>query len=106
MKIFDTLPVAMTALDGQKVIKSKEVVMSQLTVGEYFDSQKNMTDGQYVAIAELAIMTKLLDEEGKEYPITYEMLSSTSRQNFDALTALRGKLDAKEQAESEKSEQM
>lgn len=106
MKINGTLPVLLTALDGQKVIKSKDVTMTQMTVEEYFESQKNMTDGQYVAIAELAAMTKLVDADGVEYPVTYQMLIATSRQNYDALIALRGKLDAKEQAESEVSEQV
>jgi hypothetical protein len=94
------LPVAMTVLDGQKPLKLKKMVMQQLTVGQSIKSQATLRADQFIVVGELAAMTQLIDEHGKLYPLSYDALESSSRQNFDYLAGLRGELDAKEQAES------
>lgn len=101
MKINGTLPIQMIALVGQTTIKSNQVVMYQQTTADYYNAQKNVKEGQWIGIADLASMTKLVDANGREYQITYDMLASTSRQNHDYLRKLQEDLDAKERAESE-----
>ena len=80
-----TLPVALKALDGQTEIKSKKIVMRQMTAIEYIQSQASIEGEQYIAISDLAAMTKLVDEDGKEHAITYDMLGNSSRSNLDYL---------------------
>lgn len=92
------LPVALKALDGQTEIKSKKVVMRQLTAIEYMQSQADIEAGQYIGIADLAAMTKLVDEDGKEHAITYDMLGHSSRSNLDYLNEKLAELKAKETA--------
>mgnify|MGYP000001569119 FL=1 len=92
------LPVALKALDGQTEITSKKIVMRQMTAIEYMQSQSGNA-GQYIAIADLAIMTKLVDEDGKEHEITYEMLGHSSKFNLDYLNEKMIELKAKEAAE-------
>ncbi|WP_448761479.1 hypothetical protein [Acinetobacter tandoii] len=101
MKIEGKLPIPMVALVGQDLIKTKKIVMRQQTVEQYYSAQIAAKQGQYFEIIDLASMTKLVDEEGLEYPVTYEMLAASSRQNRDYLVELRTDLDAKERAESE-----
>lgn len=100
MKIEGTLPVALKLLDGQAEIKSKAVVMTQMTAIEYLESQAKITQGHYIDIADLAAMTKLVDEQGAEHVITYEMLGHSSKANLKYLAELREELNAKEEAES------
>ena len=94
-----TLPVALKALDGQTEIKSKKIVMRQMTAIEYMQSQADTEAGQYIGIADLAAMTKLVDEDGKEHVITYDMLGNSSRTNLDYLNEKLIELKAKEAAE-------
>ncbi|MBK0062382.1 MULTISPECIES: hypothetical protein [unclassified Acinetobacter] len=101
MKIEGTLPVAMLALVGQQTVKTKNIVMVQQTTEQYYQAQATALPGQWIEIIDLASMTKLVDENSKEIPVSYEMLASTSRQNRDYLISLRSQLDAKEIAESE-----
>ena len=94
------LPVAITILDGQTPVRLKQVIMQQLTVGQSMKTQSDLKADQWVGVGELAAMTHLVDESGKSYPLTYEALESSSRQNLGYLDNLRTQLDAKEQAES------
>ncbi|ENX48761.1 MULTISPECIES: hypothetical protein [Acinetobacter] len=105
IEIKGTLPVALKKLDGQTEIKSKQIVMRQMTAIEYIDSQANVGEGQYLAIADLAFMTKLIDQDGHEHDISYDMLGHSSRSNLDYLKKLRLELDAKERAENSETEQ-
>lgn len=100
MELQGTLPVALKTIVGQDTISSKKVVMRQLTTLEYLKSQAGSEPNQYIALVDLTTMTKLVDENGKEHDISYDMLAHTSRVNFDYLTELRASLDAKEKAES------
>lgn len=93
-----TLPVALKALDGQTEIKSKKIVMRQMTAIEYMQSQADTEAGQYIGIADLAAMTKLVDEDGKEHAISYDMLGNSSRSNLDYLNEKLAELKAKEVA--------
>jgi len=98
MQVEGTLPVALKALDGQTEIKSKKVVMRQLTAIEYMQSQADTEAGQYIGIADLAAMTKLVDADGKEHVITYDMLGNSSRSNLDYLNEKLTELKEKEAA--------
>ena len=98
IQVEGTLPVALKALDGQTEIKSKNIVMRQLTAIEYIQSQTDIEAGQYLAIADLAAMTKLVDEHGKEHAITYAMLGHSSKSNLDYLNDKLKELKAKEAA--------
>lgn len=98
MQVDGTLPVALKALDGQTEIKSKKIIMRQLTAIEYMQSQADTEAGQYIAIADLAAMTKLVDADGKEHAITYDMLGNSSRSNLDYLNEKLKDLEAKEKA--------
>ena len=73
--------------------------MRQLTAIEYIQSQANIEGEQYLAIADLAAMTKLVDEHGKEHAITYAMLGHSSKSNLDYLNEKLEDLKAKEKAE-------
>ena len=99
IQVEGTLPVALKALDGQTEIKSKKIVMRQLTAIEYIQSQANIEGEQYLAIADLAAMTRLVDEHGKEHAITYAMLGHSSKSNLDYLNEKLEDLKAKEKAE-------
>lgn len=92
------LPVALKALDGQTEITSKKIVMRQMTAIEYMQAQSGNA-GQYIAISDLAAMTKLVDEDGKEHEITYEMLGNSSKSNLDYLNEKLAELKEKEAAE-------
>lgn len=98
MQVEGTLPVALLALDGQTQIDSKKVVMRQLTAIEYMQAQADTKEGQWVNIADLAAMTKLVDEDGNEHPISYDMLGNSSRSNLDYLNGKLVELKAKEAA--------
>lgn len=98
MQVEGTLPVALKALDGQTEIKSKKIVMRQLTAIEYLQSQASIEEEQYVAIFDLAAITKLVDEDGKEHKITYDMLGNSSRSNLEYLNEKHAELKAKESA--------
>ena len=98
MQVEGILPVALKALDGQTEIKSKKVVMRQMTAIEYIQSQSDVEADQYIGIADLAAMTKLVDEDGKEHKITYDMLGHSSRSNLDYLVEKQAELKAKEAA--------
>ena len=96
MQVEGTLPVALLALDGQTQIDSKKVVMRQLTAIEYIQSQVDIEADQYISIADLATMTKLVDADGKEHAISYDMLGNSSRSNLDYLNGKLAELKAKE----------
>lgn len=98
MQVEGILPVALKALDGQTEIKSKKIVMRQMTAIEYIQSQADVEAGQYIGIADLVAMTKLIDEDGKEHKITYDMLGHSSRSNLDYLVEKQAELKAKEAA--------
>ncbi|MCL9676969.1 hypothetical protein L2096_12145 [Acinetobacter sp. ACZLY 512] len=100
IQIEGTLPVALKKLDGQTEIKSKKIIMRQMTAIEYLQRQAAIKEGQFIAIADLAIMTRLIDADGNEHEITYDMLGYSSRANLDYLSDKRVELDAKEAAES------
>lgn len=105
IQVEGTLPVALKKLVGQTDIKSRKVVMRQMTAIEYLQAQASTEAGQFISIADLAFMTKLIDDEGNEHDISYDMLGYSSRANLVYLTDLRETLDAKEAAESSSSEQ-
>lgn len=98
IQVEGNLPVALKALDGQTEIKSKKVIMRQLTAIEYMQSQADTEAGQYIGIADLAAMTKLVDADGKEHAISYDMLGNSSRSNLDYLNEKLTELKAKEAA--------
>lgn len=100
IQIEGTLPVALKKLDGQTEIKSKKIIMRQMTAIEYLQSQANIKEGYFIDIADLAAMTKLVDEVGNVHEVTYDMLGHSSRANLDYLREKRAELDAKEVAES------
>ncbi|MFA3089862.1 MULTISPECIES: hypothetical protein [Acinetobacter] len=104
-QIEGTLPKALKKLVGQTDIKSRNIVMRQPTAIEYLEAQTKIGVGQFVHIADLAAMTKLVDDEGIEHEITYDMLGHSSRANLKYLEGLRDALDAKEAAESSEQEQ-
>lgn len=95
-----TLPVALKVLVGQNVIVSKDIIMRQMTAIEYLQAQSNVAAGQFISIADLASMTKLVAEDGSEHGISYDMLGHSSRANLDYLSNLREELDAKERADN------
>lgn len=99
IQVEGTLPVALKKLVGQTEIKSNKIVMRQMTAIEYIQAQASIKELQYVAISDLAIMTKLVDADGNEHEITYDMLGHSSRANLDYLRVKREELDAKEAAE-------
>ncbi|HAI54061.1 MAG TPA: hypothetical protein DCM16_04895 [Acinetobacter nosocomialis] len=105
LEIEGTLPVPLKKLVGQTDVKSRKIVMRQMTAIEYIQAQASMQPDQYIAIADLSAMTKLIDDQGTEHEITYDMLGYSSRANLKYLTDLRDKLDAKEAAESSSQEQ-
>lgn len=105
VQVEGTLPVALKKLVGQTDIKSRKVVMRQMTAIEYLQAQASIEVGQFIGIADLAAMTKLIDAEGNEHEISYDMLGHSSRANLNYLTDLRATLDAKEAAESSLPEQ-
>ena len=94
------LPVAITILEGQHPLRLKQVSMRQITVGQSLKVQSDLKTNQWVAVGEIAAMVHLVDESGTTYPLTYEALESSSRQNLDYLNGLRVEMDVKEQAES------
>lgn len=98
IQVEGTLPVALKALDGQNDIKSKKIIMRQMTAIEYMQSQAEIEAGQYIGIADLAAMTKLVDDDGKEHSISYDMLGNSSRTNLDYLNEKLIELKAKEAA--------
>lgn len=99
IKIEGTLPVAIKALDGQTEIKSKNIVMRQMTAEEYLNAQAETEAGQYLDISELTSMTKLVDEHAVEHSISYDMLAKSSKSNLKYLREKRDELEAKELAE-------
>ncbi|TCM61862.1 hypothetical protein EC844_12616 [Acinetobacter calcoaceticus] len=99
-KIEGTLPVAIKILDGQTEVKGKNVVMHQMTAIQFIQSQAGLDEGQFIAIADLSSMTKLIDEKGNEHALSYEALGNSSRANMDYLSRLKVQLDAKEAAEN------
>ncbi|MEX5441882.1 hypothetical protein WCE14_00625 [Acinetobacter schindleri] len=101
-KITGTLPIAIHLVVEQQPLKLNQVVMTQLSA---IESIQAVQPDQYIAIGELAHMTKLLDDKGNEYQLSYEQLAHTSRKNFDYLKNLRDDLDAKEIAENSETEQ-
>lgn len=105
IEIEGTLPVALKKMVGQTVIVSREIVMRQPSSIEYLQAQALVKPGDFIAIADLAAMTKLIDDKGNEHDITYDMLGHSSRSNLDYLNIKRAELDAKEAAESSSSEQ-
>lgn len=98
MQVEGTLPVALKALDGQTEIKSKKIIMRQMTSIEYMQSQAATEEGQYLGIVDLAAMTKLVDADGKEHAVTYDMLGHSSSSNLDYLNKKQAELKAKEAA--------
>ena len=98
LEIEGELPVALKLVDGQTELKLKKVVMRQMTAIEYMQSQSGNA-GQYIAIADLAAMTKLVDEDGKEHEITYDMLGHSSKSNLEYLNEKLKELEEKEKAE-------
>lgn len=105
IQIEGSLPVPLKKLVGQTDIKSKKVVMRQPTAIQYLENQALIKPGQFISLADLASMTKLIDDDGVEHEITYEMLGHSSRANLDYLQKMREELDAKEAAESSVQEQ-
>ncbi|EHU2143645.1 hypothetical protein A1E33_RS09875 [Acinetobacter baumannii] len=105
IQIEGLLPVPLKKLVGQTDIKSQKVVMRQPTAIQYLENQALIKPGQFISIADLASMTKLIDGDGVEHEITYEMLGHSSRANLDYLQKMREELDAKEAAESSVQEQ-
>lgn len=99
IQIDGVLPVAIKALDGQTEIKSKNIVMRQITAEEYLKAQIETKEGQFLDICDLIAMTKLVDEHGNEHLISYDMLAKSSRANLKYLRDKRDELEAKEQAE-------
>lgn len=99
IQIEGILPVAIKALDGQTEIKSKNIVMRQMTAEEYLNAQIEVKEGQFIDICDLIAMTKLVDEHGNEHLISYDMLAKSSRANLKYLRDKRDELEAKEQAE-------
>lgn len=95
-----TLPVTLKKMVGQTTIESKKVVMRAMTTLQYLQSQATSKEGDFLAISDLAAMTKLIDEKGEEHVITYDMLAHTSKLNFDYLTSLKTKIEKKEKAAS------
>jgi hypothetical protein len=97
MTLEGQLPVAI-APKGTSALT--HVVMTQLTIEQSLKTQMSLKPDQFVVVGELAAMTKLVDQWGESFDLTYEMLGSSSRQNLDYLTDLRASLDAKERADS------
>ncbi|MFA2969778.1 hypothetical protein KWE21_04060 [Acinetobacter pittii] len=100
IQVEGTLPVPLKKLVGQTEIKSQKIVMRQLTAIEYLSAKAAMLEGQFIGIADLAVMTKLIGQDGKEYEITYDMLGHSSSSNLYYLEEKRKELDAKEIAEN------
>lgn len=98
IQVEGTLPVALKALDGQTEIKSKKIVMRQLTTIEYMQAQAGAEEDQYLGIVDLVAMTKLVDADGKEHKITYDMLGHSSKSNFAYLNKKLDELKEKEAA--------
>lgn len=100
IQVEGTLPVAIPVNLDNSATKLKKIVMRQMTAIEYLQSQANIKEGYFIDIADLAAMTKLVDEVGTVHEITYDMLGHSSRANLDYLREKRAELDAKEVAES------
>lgn len=100
MKTTGSLPIPIIVLDGQNVIKCRDVIVQSITVAQSLHAQAQLKPNQYIALAEMAAMTTLIDEAGNQHPLTYDALAESSRQNLSALQTLIAEVDAKEQAES------
>lgn len=100
IKVKGELPVVLKKLVGQTSIESKKIVMTQLTAIEYYQSQASMKEGQWIGIADLVAMIKLVDDDGTEHDVSYDMLGHSSKANIDYLNNLKSQLEAKEKAES------
>ncbi|OTG68312.1 hypothetical protein B9T25_06420 [Acinetobacter sp. ANC 4470] len=100
IKVEGELPVALKKLVGQTTIESKKIVMIQLTAIEYYQAQAGMKEGQWIGIADLVAMIKLIADDGAEHEISYDMLGHSSKANIDYLNTLKSQLEAKEKAES------
>lgn len=94
------LPIAIKLTVGQEHLSLKKVIMTQMTAVEYLEAQVKILPGQYIAIGDLALMTKLIDDQGQAHQMTYEMLATSSKSNLKYLDELKDSLEAKEQAES------
>ncbi|HCA5335517.1 TPA: hypothetical protein MW296_000156 [Acinetobacter baumannii] len=105
IQIEGTLPVCIKKMVGQTEVKLRNVVMRQVTSIEYLQAQALMEPGQFISIADLASMTKLVDEAGNEHEITYDMLGHSSSANLKYLEDKRTELIAKEAAASSSEEQ-
>lgn len=94
------LPVAIKLTVGQEHLSLKKVIMTQMTAVEYLEAQAKIVPGAYVAIADLVLMTKLIDDQGNAHQMTYEMLATSSKSNLNYLEKLNSDLEAKEKAAS------
>ncbi|MEQ1412248.1 hypothetical protein [Acinetobacter indicus] len=101
-QIEGTLPIAINLVVQQTPVKLKKVIMTQMTAIESIEA---VQPGEYIAISELAYMTKLVDDEGNQHQMKYIDLGHSSRKNLAYLQDLRDKLDAKEEAENSETEQ-
>ncbi|MBK0063970.1 MULTISPECIES: hypothetical protein [unclassified Acinetobacter] len=104
IQVEGTLPVAIPVVIEHAATKLRKIVMRQMTAIEYLQAQTGIKEGQFIAIADLSAMTKLVDEVGTVHEMTYEMLGNSSRSNLEYLQGKRAELDAKEAAESSEAE--
>lgn len=104
LSVVGLLPVAMTVLSGNKSVKCKSIELSDLTTGELFEARKQTQDGEFIAIAEYVAKSKLIDDKGNKYPVTYAMLRDVSSANFKKLEELDYELQSKLNAESLESQ--
>lgn len=95
-----TLPIALKKMVGQTTIESKKVVIRAMTTLEYLQAQATVKEGDFLSISDLVAMVKLVDDQGEEHHVTYEMLAHTSKLNFDYLSGLKLKIEKKEKAAS------
>lgn len=100
-QITGTLPIPIVLVHEQQTLRLNSIRLSQLNAIEAIEAVK---PGEYIEIAELAKMTTLLDENGKEYTLSYADLAYSSRRNLQYLRDLRADLDVKEDAENSATE--
>lgn len=95
LSVTDALVVAMTVLHKGQAVECKNAVVSDLTTGELFTARSQAKEREFWAVHEMAAKTKLIDAQGNQHQLTYEMLCDTSSSNFKKLEELDFELQLK-----------
>lgn len=95
LSVSGSLVVAVTVLHKGQAVECKDAVVSDLTTGELFAARTKAKEGEFWTVHEMAAKTKLIDAQGNQHQLTYEMLCDTSSTNFKKLEELDFELQLK-----------